>query len=87
MPDNYSTFYQTELARYLFFFNYSTRFFISILIYSIKFKNIFYFTLLFTHNPNFLIKNPAVGALIIKVKNAQPAISNNTIVRNFSGKA
>ena len=53
----------------------------------IKFKNIFYLTSLFTHNPNFLITYPAVGALIIRVKNAQPAILNKTIVRNFYGKA
>ncbi len=41
---------------------------------------------LFTHNPNLIITELQVGALIIKVKNAHPAILNIQIDLNFYGK-
>ena len=80
-PPCSSTFSQRELNKYLFFFK-SYIFPIKSTWHSFRncLKNLI-FVSLFTHNPSFRIRNFAVGAFIINVRNAQPEVLNKLAIR------
>lgn len=86
MPESSATLSQFELHRYLSFFvvsTFSSSYFLQICI---NLLNSLTFVSLLTHRPNHIMKELHVGALIISVKKAHPAMLKILIERNFSGR-
>lgn len=86
MPDNSATLSQLELHRYLSFFVMSTLSSSYFLQICMNLLNNFTFVSLFTQRPNQIMKELQVGALIIRVRKAHPAILNMEIDLNFYGR-